>query len=319
MHERYKCGFCIGNEADYQHSGISFESLGETIMSRTKPQKKGDALEDAVQWIESVILHNNPATKEAITTVETKKTITVDGVRHEIDVFVTIDYGKGYKAVFIFECKNWEDAVGKNEIIVFSTKIKEVQAQTGYFIAKKYTRDACYQAKKDKRIKLLKASTKLDNLPHLITSYHMVHETSSRTDLSLRVIISNPQDLSGHTNTNEIRINLRGEKLSYQEFAQRIHDIVKNGVMNCEPTGMFRLGTYQYDKTIPFTFQPKELFVDGLECRSLDAHVTWETEIIRPKIVSKFDIQSRGRIVIQEFDNLPPGMEIKTAFIDLSE
>src|SRR4051794_8666377 len=116
-------------------------------MGRTKSQKKGDALENAVQLIEAVILRTNPATKEAPITIETKKTAIVDGVRHEIDVFVTIDYGRGYKAVFIFECKNWKDTVGKDEIIVFSEKINAVQAQQGYFIAKRYTRYASNQAK----------------------------------------------------------------------------------------------------------------------------------------------------------------------------
>ena len=288
-------------------------------MSRTKSQEKGDALEDAVQWIETVILGTNPATKEATIIIETKKRITCDGVRHEIDVFISIDYGKGYKATFIFECKNWQDTVGKNEIIVFSDKVKEVQAQKGYFIAKRYAIDAYYQAKKDKRIELLKASTELDNLPLLITYYHMVYETSSRTNLMLKVIASDPQKLNGHINTSQIRVSLRDKELSYQEFAQSIHDIVKNGVMNCEPTGTFGSGIYQYDKTIPFTFQPKELFVDRLECRELDAHVSWEVKIIRPKIISTFDIQTRGRIVTQEFDDLPPGLELKTAFININE
>jgi len=60
-------------------------------MPRTKSQKKGDALEDAVHVLESVILQTNPATKEATITIETKKRVTIEGIRHEIDVFITID------------------------------------------------------------------------------------------------------------------------------------------------------------------------------------------------------------------------------------
>jgi hypothetical protein len=128
-------------------------------MSLTTPQVKGNALEDAVHLIERTILQNNPATKDAVITIEPKKIIIRDGVKHEIDIFITIDNGKGYESIFIFECKNWEKAVGKNEIVVFSDKINAVQAQKGFFIAKSFGKYAVAQAKKDKRIELLIAST----------------------------------------------------------------------------------------------------------------------------------------------------------------
>src|SRR6266487_6296745 len=137
-------------------------------MARTKAQMKGDALEKAVQLIETYILGTNPATKEAIVTFEPKKIVVVDGVKHEIDIYITIDLGKGYESVFIFECKNWQEAVGKNEIIVFSEKIDAVQAQKGYFIAKKFGEYAQAQAKKDKRLELLIASDALASLPPFI-------------------------------------------------------------------------------------------------------------------------------------------------------
>ena len=287
-------------------------------MSVMTSQDIGDALEDAVRLIEQTILQTTA--KGATVTIEPKKVITVDGVKHEIDLFITIDFGKGYTAIYIFECKNWIKGVGKNSIIVFSAKINVTKAQKGFFIAKRFGKHAIAQAKLDDRIELLTASTELDTLPPLITTFHMVHEVSSRTDLSFRVVTSNPQDLVGHTDTNEIRARLRNEELSYQEFAQHIHDIVKNEVMNHEPTGTFREGIHPYDRTRTFTYQPGELFIDGLECRELEAHVTWETQIIHPKIVSKFDIQTRGRVVRQEFDNLPPGLgEFKMSFINIDQ
>src|SRR5689334_20905416 len=63
-----------------------------------------------------------------------------------------VGVAKGYTVTFIFECKNWEDAVGKNEIIIFSEKIDAVSAQRGYFVAKSFTRDAEAQALKDPRM-----------------------------------------------------------------------------------------------------------------------------------------------------------------------
>ncbi len=288
-------------------------------MSVTTSQEIGDALEEAVRLIEQTILQST--TKDAIITIEPKKVIVAEDVKHEIDLFITIDLGKGYTAIYIFECKNWIKGVGKNPIIVFSEKINVARAQKGYFIAQRFGKHAIAQAKRDSRIELLTASTELDALPNFITSFHMVHETSSRTDLHFKIITNNPQDLEGHTDTNMIRVRLNNEELSYQIFSQHIHDIVKNDVMNHEPTGRFSEGIYPYNRTRIFTYQSGELFIDELECRELEAHVTWEAQILYPKIVSQFDINTRGRIVTQEFDKekLPPGLELKASFINIDQ
>ena len=73
----------------------------------------------------------------------------VGDVHHEIDVCVAVGAAKGYESVFLFECKNWADPVGKNEIIVFAAKIDAAVAQPGYFVAKQFTKDALAQAAKD--------------------------------------------------------------------------------------------------------------------------------------------------------------------------
>ncbi len=106
------------------------------------PLQKGNELESVVRSIESAILQSSPNLRESTFKIESKKVATVDGVRHEIDVYVEVDIGKGYTAIFIFECKNWQDAVGKNDIIVFSEKIDALQAQRGFFVAKSFTRYA---------------------------------------------------------------------------------------------------------------------------------------------------------------------------------
>jgi hypothetical protein len=125
-------------------------------MVMTTSAEKGEALEAAVRAIESVILKESPALREDTFVIESRKVLLVEGVRHELDLFVTVDHGQGYKAVFVFECKNWSASpVGKNEIIVFSEKIDAVQAQRGFFVAKSYTGDAEAQAKKNPRITLL--------------------------------------------------------------------------------------------------------------------------------------------------------------------
>ena len=84
------------------------------------PDEKGNALEIAVQAIETVILESSPSLRGQPFEIERRKILTVDRVRHEIDVFVKVGAATGYESVFIFECKNWEAPVHKNELIVFS-------------------------------------------------------------------------------------------------------------------------------------------------------------------------------------------------------
>ncbi len=290
-------------------------------MSVMTSQEIGDALEEAVRLIEQTILHSTA--KDAIVTIEPKKVITVEGVKHEIDLYVTIDIGRGYESIYIFECKNWMRGVGKNSIIVFSEKIKVTKAQKGFFIAKRFGKHAIAQAKRDERMELLTASIELDALPPFIASCHIVNEVSSQTHLSFSVATSNPQGLVRHTDTNEIRVRLNNEELSYQEFTQRIHDITFHDAMQHEPTARFSEGIYSYDKTRTFIYQPGELFIDGMPCPVLEAHVTWEVQIIYPKIVvSQFDVQKRGRVITQEFDKdkLPPGLNtFKMSFISIDQ
>lgn len=121
-------------------------------MPRTKAQIKGDALERAVQLLETYILGTNPATREATVTIEPKKIINDKGVKNEIDIYITVDPGNGYESVFIFECKNWEQKVDKNEITVFSDKITVTGATKGFFVAKSFTSDAEAKAEQDKQI-----------------------------------------------------------------------------------------------------------------------------------------------------------------------
>jgi hypothetical protein len=121
-------------------------------MSATDSNQKGNVLESAVLAIEQAILRSVPTAAGQNQTIESRKLVNVDGVRHEIDVYVTVNFAHGYCAIFIFECKNWAQPVGKNEIIVFSEKIAAIGAAYGYFVARSFTSDARAQAEKDSRI-----------------------------------------------------------------------------------------------------------------------------------------------------------------------
>src|SRR3569832_769525 len=96
--------------------------------------------------------------QKALSKFKAIKVLVQNGVRHEIDVFVTASLAAGYDATLIFESKNWNAKVGKNELIIFSEKVAVSGAQRGFIVAKAFTKDAQAQAKKDSRILLFSAS-----------------------------------------------------------------------------------------------------------------------------------------------------------------
>jgi len=176
------------------------------------PHQKGIHLEDAVRLIEQTILNSKPGLKDFPFSIETRKIFVADGVRHEIDVYVEIDLGHGYKSLFIFECKNWEDPVGKNELIIFSEKLKITNAQKGYFAANKLTKDAANQAAKDERIELLQIAA--DNSILLsFPDFHSIERDQSKM----------------HTNANCIKRGTEQDNIESQPISPDDCKIELNG------------------------------------------------------------------------------------------
>jgi hypothetical protein len=149
-------------------------------------QKKGSDLEQAVRAIEDSILRTVPGFSEGTFKIQGNRIINVAGVRHEIDIFVTAYVAPGYESTFIFECKNWDAKVGKNEIIVFSEKVLAASAQRGFFVAKAFTRDALAQAKKNDRIVLLRASHATPAIRMQFPQFHLLNATQTHADVEIR-------------------------------------------------------------------------------------------------------------------------------------
>jgi hypothetical protein len=187
------------------------------------------------------------------------------------------------------------------------------QAQRGFFIAKKFGAYAQAQAKKDKRIELLVASDALASLPPFIYDFHFVHNTVVRSHLDFR-LVSDPQGRGTPPVTNESFVRYNNEGLSVGKFNERMQNIVIDEIMSQQPTESFGEGVYHYKRSKTFLYKQNELFVEGNACIAVDAHVEWDTRIIRPKIISTFDVKTRGRVITLDSGQLPTGGNIITSF-----
>lgn len=259
------------------------------------PQEKGDALENAVAAIEEVILRSS-AGMAGKPIIEKKKIITVDGVRHEIDVFVTADLAPGYKPIIIFECKNRKEAVGKNEIIIFSDKINASHATSGWFVAKSFTTDAVNRAKTDPRITLLLAA-EYDPVtgPEVFQLFTRIPEM---TALDVRMFRRgsmglDPKPVSIQTALLECfgQPVVPGAQLSLWAM-----QVCENDLMaffdDPVPAGIYHRGV---DGNLHFHAGQVRLNHEDIE--RLSFHVEYKVTVTPAPVISHFEVQSRGRCI----------------------
>lgn len=278
--------------------------------------EKGNNLERAVYSIEKLILQKNPNLKNKPFIIENKKIFTTtQGVKHEIDVYVEIDLGHNYKSIYIFECKNWKKSLGKNEIIIFSEKIEVTNATAGFFIAKDFTRYALAQAKQNSRIHLLEVSEDLVELidfPH----FHYLYNEPKEVEVVF-------EDWETSTFQNELKkthvgfVYLNKEKLDFQKFADNLVKQVIDNKMKTTSTASMADGEYVFQAEDTFYFEQNSLVINNENIKSVLCKVEFISRIMKPKIICKFDIEKRGRVIEFEPFNLNSNKLLNSKFIIL--
>lgn len=261
--------------------------------------EKGTALEAVVVAIESLILQSSPAAKEKSHLIESRKKIDIDGVGHEIDLYVTTEIAVGYRAIFIFECKNWKDKVDKNEIIVFSEKIKACNAQHGYFVAKSFTSDAEAQAKKDSRM-TLKIVTEHDPASTILPfGFHYTFNTPTGVKISVNRWGGDGSKYR-RLDVKDATVIMNGNRIELQPYAEQWVTEAINESMRTFPSGTLTDGLYDRSCQSRREFAGGQCSVDGLEIESIDLDITFQVHIKRPAIRSHFEVGGRGRVISLE-------------------
>ena len=277
------------------------------------PASKGRALESSVRAIESVILHASPALAEKRFRISSNRVFTVEGVRHEIDVYVEVDIAPGYASVFLFECKNWESKVGKNEVIVFSEKVDALRAQRGFFVAKDFTADAIAQAKKDARMEILVAADQA-TVPRPLDFFFVEPQVKSTAvtfaqgagdNFAARVAI----DVDAVVGAN-------GDFTVRSYAASWAADVVNEDARSFKAHEMPD-GEYPREVVATRDFGSSPISVNGLLCMSAIIKVTYSMRVVRPTVVTDFEVKSRGRAI--EFAPVRIGpAEVQVSLVALS-
>lgn len=283
-------------------------------MSKSPAYVKGNELENTVRAIENHILRSAPNFSEGAFKIESKRVVISDGVKHEIDIYVTASLAVGYEAIFIFECKNWEAKVGKNELIIFSEKISAVRAQKGFFVAKSFTRDAKAQASKDGRIQLLIASHKEPTNNIQFPQLLCINTIHTNADIKIsgfeKGLFPNgsPIDLNGKS------LIIAQKKNSASDFINKWIESIRDRQIEGLQISDMQNGNHCIEFSDQRCFDQGEAYLDDKNIKIITLSGKADLFITRGLVRSVFEVESRGRVITVDADS--PGLEIRAEFIE---
>lgn len=264
-------------------------------MNRSAHQK-GTDLENAVAAIEEAILGASPNLKEKSLQIESRKIINQGGTRHEIDLYVSVDLGNGYRSVFIFECKNWESSVGKNEVIVFSAKTDATSAQHGFFVAKSLTSDATALIDSNPRLTFVPVLEHDASQTPVPFAFHAVIREETKASIEFAQV--------GQKRGKRIPVALTssnaeidGQKIDLKEHVENwIEEECGENLRSFNSTELAD-GVYDREFSSVRHFTDFELQIGGHNIDRCEFDVQYKVRVVHPPIVAHYELEKRGRSI----------------------
>ena len=265
----------------------------------------------AVIGIEHAILQEADNFHDKTFIIDSKKIVNVDGVHHEIDVWVEVQIADEYDPIYIFECKNWKTKVGKNDIIVFSKKIDVVGAAKGFFVATAFTADAEAQASLDQRVNLLLADERWFDNPIEVPLRIVCRQQPHQATFAVR-----PRNVEGNK-TRKVEnpvVIVNGRQMPADDYFQPLAREVIDATFAQFDDREKELGVYDLTGECTKDFAQSELVVDEIDIESIECEVQFKVKVFRPRIRSYFDVERRGRFHrAEDFD--VDGCKVAIGFI----
>ena len=275
---------------------------------------KGKDLEDAVRLIQGIIFEGNPALARARIEMKPRHIVFVKGVKHEIDLYVEIDLGDGYRLIYIFGCKNWSKKVGKREIIELSEQIKATGAQRGISIATDYTRYAKAQAELDNRLELRCVTTEGVSLQSLTDkNFHLTKIIDSGSKLGAKYLRKGSVEYNPIKNKRAFGFRVYKENGEIVTLGKILTDICHRAAdekFKSIRTDLWESGYHNDCLTAYYKFPPGGLtFVDSdVVFTRLKISWSYRVFISKPTIQSIFEFEETRRVAKLRFE-MPEGIK----------
>jgi hypothetical protein len=257
---------------------------------------KGAALERAVHAIEEMIIRSSPSLAKAPFKLEPNAIVNVAGVRHEIDLLVRVNGGTPYESLHIFECKNRQDAVNKNDVIILAAKVSAMGAARGALVAREFTQDASAQAKQFPSIALVPFT---DEVWGPIGSLVMEVTSHEFTRFHVTVMRRSGTQERPAPEWEKSTCMFEGKVYLFPDLAHELANrwLVQSDALTRIPPGE-RHGTARP----AWEFDPGELKIGDWEVANLVFDFDYRVVIRPARLVSTFSVEQRGRFARFECD-----------------
>jgi len=256
---------------------------------------KGEELETAIEFIEKTILKYKSSLKDKDYFIERNKIIIKNGVKYEIDIYVEFDISLGQKFIYIFECKNWKKPVPRKEITDFNDKINLLDANKGFFIANKFSRDALNKTEEFSRVECLTFDR--EEFPKFSSIPNFIFNERVSNILKVNFYFENES-----YNGIPLQLNLStiygGRFYLLNQFVNEIHKLQK---------------FHDENKKIikrRIDFVEKELLIDNKKVICADFYFNFKYAKLKPKTFVSYDVKKKGRFFKIILDSIT-GLEIR--------
>lgn len=259
-----------------------------------KRQQKGRDLEKATAFIHEALLKNNPLFSTASFTIETRKMLTVSGVPQEIDVLVTPVQDSPFLGKVIFECKDWNKAVDKKEVVLLADKVEALSASKGILVARSITKGAKARLAQNSRLSFIQCC---DDFRSPLDDMEFVH--TWHDFLPLKIFIKQrgvaAKDFPEILDHSLIKCLLNGGAIDFMGYIDRhLQNVVEVDRKRHNRMYSFE-GNHWRQEAFEVVFDRGEFLVDGREIETMQMVLTYWVEVRRQKIISKFELEKQGR------------------------
>lgn len=219
--------------------------------------------------------------------VKPRKRQRIRGVLHEFDLWISVqDVG-----IFLIECKDWEKRrVGKNDVIVFSEKMRETKAVGGYIVARTFTRDAKARARLHRGLKLQVMNQDIESLAAWFGGFHFV-ELSLIADESRCYLRFTPGGRVPVLNEDR-EVSFLGEATTLTALRAKLYEKAVHDRIATEPTGEKPEGMYRLEHSAEF--ESGGLIVDGSTVDKIAVEVVFNVDVEHPSLFWHYNFVNRG-------------------------
>jgi hypothetical protein len=259
-------------------------------------KKKGNLLEEAVAEIEENLIRKYAVPGNSdITITPNYKYQLPDGAPREVDIHILVTNGTHYEEVYIYECKNWKKTITPVEIAYLEKKVEECGATTGFLVGKKFTKGAILEARKNRRMKLVKAKELTADPSKLISA--STHYFITPVTVALRFISDNGEIIPiipGVRLQGPDGVIIDERTFADQLFRidravqETIHDIIEKrslGINNVHKASSLDI------------IAPNSFVYQGREIRRIEIEIVFDYYYTEAILISHFDLETRGRIL----------------------